>query len=304
MAYADEAVELRKAGIVLPIMIMNPEPSTFGLMLEYQLEPDLYAPEILDAFLLFLEKQGIREFPVHIELETGMNRLGFSEEQMPFLIQKLKNRTLKVQSVFSHLSASESFFLDEFTAEQAGRFNAMCQDLSSVLEYDFLKHIGNTAAIARHPELQYDMVRLGIGLYGADANNTNLRQASTLKTTIAQIKHLKTGESVGYGRNGKVLQPMKLATIRIGYADGYPRQLSNGNGKVLIHGCLAPVVGWICMDMTMVDITAIPHVEVGDEVILFGEALPLSTVASWAGTISYELMAGVSQRVKRVYFNE
>lgn len=304
VAYTDEAVELRKAGILLPLMIMNPEPSDFYLMLEYQLEPVVYSMGLLLALENYLEKQGIRDFPIHVELETGMNRLGFEEAELPQLIQQLKKDCFKVQSVFSHLVASENPAHIAFTRQQSAMFNKICQFIAAHLSYPFLQHLANTAAITHHPEFQYDMVRLGIGLYGVEEGNRNLKQASTLKTRIAQLKNLEPGATIGYGRKGVVTQNMTIATIRIGYADGYPRQLSNGVGKVWIKGALAPVVGWICMDMTMVDVTHITDVAVGDEVIVFGEELPLTALAAWADTIPYEIIAGVSQRVKRVYYNE
>lgn len=307
VAYADEGVELRKGGISLPIMVMNPEESTFAVLVQYNLEPDLYSPGLLKGFDEYLKKQAIQQFPVHIEIETGMNRLGFSPKQLPELLEALKGNTFKVQSVFSHFAASEDPQHDNFSQQQVTLFNQVVSQLQAALSYPFIRHISNTAAISRHPEWQMDMVRLGIGLYGVDSSEKSqldLTEVSTLKSTIAQIKELKEGDTVSYGRKGMVLSNSRIATVRIGYADGYPRSLGNGAGKMLIKGQLAPVIGSICMDMTMIDITGIPHVEEGDEVIVLGKELPVKQVAHWAQTIPYEILAGVSQRVKRVYFEE
>jgi alanine racemase len=307
VAYADEGVELRKAGINLPIMVMNPDESTFDVLVQYNLEPDLYAPGILQSFSAFLKKQGIQQFPVHIELETGMNRLGFSVAQLPVLMATLGTPVFKVQSVFSHLAASEDPQHDAFTQQQGNSYLQMVEQLQAVLPYRFIRHISNTAGISRHPLWQLDMVRLGIGLYGTDSSDLHkldLREVSTLKSTIAQIKELKEGETVSYGRRGVINRDARIATVRIGYADGYPRSLGNGAGKMWVNGLLAPVIGTVCMDMTMIDITGIPQVQEGDEVIVFGSVLPVKQVAHWAKTIPYELLAGISQRVKRVYFEE
>ncbi len=307
VAYADEGVELRRAGINLPIMVMNPEASTFDALVQYNLEPDLYAPGILESFQEFLGREGIQQFPVHIELETGMNRLGFSKEQLPVLLTAIRGNAFKVQTVFSHLAASEDPQHDAYTRRQADLYKKMADEIQSVLPYNFIRHISNTAGITRHPDLQMDMVRLGIGLYGVstdEGQNMDLREVSTLRSTIAQIKELREGETVSYGRNGVLLRNSRIATVRIGYADGYPRNLGNGAGKIWVNGQLAPVVGTICMDMTMIDITDIPQVQEGDAVVIFGKELPVNQVAHWAQTIPYELLTGISQRVKRVYFEE
>jgi len=304
VAYADEGVELRKAGITLPIMIMNPDESAFDVLLQYNLEPELFSVTILHAFESYLKKQAIQQYPVHIELETGMNRLGFAETELPVLLEVLKTNVFKIQSVFSHLVASEDPLQDEFTKQQATLFQRMSQQVQEVLSYPVLKHIANTSGISRHPSLQMDMVRLGIGLYGIDNDRKNLTEVSTLRSTVAQIKHLKAGETVSYGRRGLVKRDSVIATVRIGYADGYPRSLSSGAGKIWVNGKLAPIVGSICMDMTMIDVTDIPGVKEGDDVIVFGNELPVTQVAQWAQTIPYEILTGVSQRVKRVYFEE
>jgi alanine racemase len=307
VAYADEGVELRRNGINLPVMVMNPEESTFDTLVQYNLEPDLYSPGILQSFEQFLHKEGISQFPVHIELETGMNRLGFSKDQLPLVLTAVGGAAFKVQSVFSHLAASEDPQHDAYTRLQAERYKQMADEIQAVLHYPFIRHISNTAGITRHSDLQLDMVRLGIGLYGVSADETQnleLREVSTLRSTIAQIKDLPEGETVSYGRKGVLTRASRIATVRVGYADGYPRTLSNGAGKIWTNGHLAPVVGTICMDMTMIDITGIPQVQEGDEVVVFGKELPVSQVAHWAQTIPYELLTGISQRVKRVYFEE
>ncbi|MGZ5133914.1 MAG: bifunctional UDP-N-acetylmuramoyl-tripeptide:D-alanyl-D-alanine ligase/alanine racemase [Flavitalea sp.] len=304
VAYADEGVELRKGGIALPIMVMNTDVSTFDLLVKHHLEPELYSPALLLSLNSFLENKNITEFPVHIELETGMNRLGFSEEEISILNDSLKTNRFKVRSVFTHLVSSEHPEHDEFTLHQADVFRRICHHLDTVINYPYLKHIANTSGITRHSNLQLDMVRLGIGLYGIGDSSVQLKEVSTLKSTIAQIKHVKAGENVSYGRRGIVSRDSTIATVRIGYADGYPRSLSNGVGKMLIHGQLAPIVGMICMDMTMIDVTDITDVDDGDEVIVFGKDLSVKQLANWAQTIPYEILTGVSQRVKRVYFEE
>lgn len=308
VAYTDEGVELRKAGITLPIMVMNPELDSFNAITEHYLEPELFSFYILKKFKDHLAEQGLRHYPVHIKIDTGMHRLGFDPDNRKELATQLSESSLlKVQSVFSHLSGSEDPLLDEFTQYQANQFLTVCHEIEHSLPYPFLKHIANSAAIIRHKHLHFDMVRLGIGLYGVDSSGENIHgliEAATLKTTIAQIKFVKSGDTVGYGRKGKIFRDSRIATIRIGYADGYRRSFSNGNGYVLIRGQIAPIIGNIAMDMTMVDITDIKGVTEDDEVVIFGKALPVSKLAQWGNTIPYEIMTGISQRVLRVYYEE
>jgi alanine racemase len=308
VAYADEGVELRKAGISLPVMVMNPEENAFETIVEHNLEPELYSFELLNSFDAFLKKEGVQFYPVHIEIETGMNRLGFATDEVDLLSTIINSTTsFKVQSVFTHLASSEDPVQDEFTKSQFELFAESAKKLQQNLGYSILQHIANSAAIIRLPELQMDMVRLGIGLYGINSaitGNLNLQTVATLKSTIAQIKNLRKGESVSYNRKGIVKKDSVIATIRIGYADGYPRRLGNGIGKILVNGKLAPVVGTICMDMFMADVTEIPGVKVGDDVIIFGKDLSVQELSKWAETIPYEIMTGISQRVKRVYFEE
>lgn len=307
VAYADEGVELRKAGITLPIMVMNAEEVTFDSIVQYNLEPELFSWSILASFEKYLSQSGIVHYPVHIKLDTGMRRLGFDEQDISQLCQALVTLpAFKVQSVFSHLAASDNAAHDFFTAEQAHNFLQCVRQLQTFLPYTFLQHIANTSAIHRHKNLQMDMVRLGIGLYGVDSNpamQQQLRKVATLKTTISQIKNVKAGQSIGYSRKGITARDSVIATVRIGYADGYPRLLSNGSGKMMVNGKLVPVIGNVCMDMTMLDITGVA-VKEGDEVIVFGDELSVSDVAEWAQTIAYEILTGISNRVQRVYYEE
>lgn len=307
VAYADEGIELRRAGIRLPVMVMNTEEAGFENLVKYELEPELYSFKITNAFIAFLEARKITNYPVHIKLDTGMHRLGFESSDMGNLAQLLKESVqIKVASIFSHLAGSDEQKLDDFTNQQAASFTAMCKLLEEAIGYDTIKHIGNSSAIVRHPTLQLNMVRLGIGLYGVDNNEEiqrKLQHVATLKTTISQIRTVKAGESVGYNRSGMVDVDTSVATVRIGYADGYPRSLGNGKGQMLINGKYARVLGNVCMDMTMLDISGIDARE-GDSVIVFGEHPSVTDLAGWAGTIAYEMLTGVSQRVKRVYFNE
>ena len=305
VAYVDEGVELRKAGITMPIMVMNTEEDSLDALVQHNLEPVIYSFRVLRYVDSFLKQQGLPEIPVHIEIETGMNRLGFSVKEIPELVNQLTSSSFKIQSIFSHLAASEEEQQDAFTRHQADLFLQAAAEVQSAFHYPILKHIANSAAIIRHPQLQLDMVRLGIGLYGVDSASSQrleLKQVAILKSTIAQIKKLEENETVGYNRTGIATGPLTIATIRIGYADGYPRSLGNGAGKMWLKGCLVPTIGSICMDMTMIDITAVPEVTEGDEILIFGKELPVQQLAHWAQTIPYEILTGVSQRVKRIYF--
>jgi Alr-MurF fusion protein len=315
VAYADEAVALRKGGIRMPIIIMNTENAAFDSLVQYNLEPVIYSFPLLRSFENWLKREGIATFPIHIELETGMNRLGFAAEDWEELLRVLPGAPLKVQSVFSHFAASEETQQDAFSKRQAAAYLGMAERLEKALGYPSIRHLSNSAAIVRMPEGQLDMVRLGIGLYGIDSAGgagltasghteprLDLQEVSTLKTTIAQIKHLHDGDTIGYNRKGVAGPGTVTATVRIGYADGYSRSLGNGVGKMWVKGRLAPTIGSISMDLAMIDITGIPDVREGDEVVVFGKELSVSQLASWAGTIPYEILTGVSQRVKRVYF--
>jgi alanine racemase len=305
VAFADEGISLRKAGIRLPIIVMNPEENALTPFIEWQLEPVIFSFRGLKAVYNLLKNEGTSHFPIHIELETGLNRLGFSAEEIPELIERLKEPVFRVQSVFSHLAASEEPQQDDFTQEQFEKYQSIAGRIRDSLGYPFIQHISNSAGLVRNPALQLDMVRLGIGLYGIDPASSgilDLKEVGTLKTTIAQIKRLAAGETVGYNRRGLADHPKKIGTLRLGYADGYPRSLGDGVGKVLYKGRLVPTIGSISMDMTMIDISEISDAKEGDELIIFGNELSIAKLASWAGTIAYDILAGISQRVKRVYF--
>jgi Alr-MurF fusion protein len=303
VAYADEGVELRKNNITLPVMVMNPSAETFQSLLEFNLEPEIYSFGVLHQYLNFLHG---RKSSVHLKLDTGMHRLGFEKENIPELIDILKaNPQITVASIFSHLAGADEAEHDQFTMQQAEAFISMAGKISMALDYQPLFHILNSPGILRKAEWQFDMVRLGIGLYGVNptAERFPLKPVATLKTTISQIKHVRKGETVGYGRRGVAESEMRIATIAIGYADGFSRAFSRGVGEVLIHGKRAAVVGNVCMDMTMVDITGIDATE-GDEVIVFGKDLPIQELAERIRTIPYELLTNTSERVKRVFVAE
>jgi len=308
VAYVDEGIELRNAGICLPTMVMNTDSTTFDSVIKYNLEPEIFSFGLLKEFTEFLKKSEIENYPVHLKIDTGMHRLGFMENEIDNLSRELAgNNFIKIKTVFSHFAASEDPAEDEFTLLQFTVFKSCCEKLKKTVNYDFDKHIDNTAGITRHPEFQLDMVRLGIGLYGIDSNKRmqkNLKNVSTLTTIISQIKKVKAGETVGYGRKARVTKDSIIAIVGIGYADGYSRRLGNGIGKMMIRNKMVPTMGNICMDMTMIDVSGIKDVREGDEVIVFGESLSLQTLAQWAGTIPYEIMTGISQRVKRIYFEE
>ncbi len=308
VAYTDEGIDLRNAGISLPIMVMNIDEAGFDAIIEYNLEPEIYSFPIYQSFHKYLQQQAINNFPVHIKINTGMNRLGFDLNEIQSISLALKqNNTMTVKSVLSHLAASDNSLFDDFTFQQATLFNNACELLKNSIGYTFIKHIANSAAIFRHQELQMDMVRLGIGLYGVDVTkNTelNLATVATLKSTIAQIREVKAGETVGYNRNGKINKDSTIAIIRIGYADGLSRKMGNGNGYMFLKNTKVPIIGDVCMDMTMIDITGILEVKEGDEVEIFGRNININTIAPSIGTIPYEVMTGVNQRVKRVYLDE
>jgi alanine racemase len=289
-------------------MVMNPDENSFDVLVENNLEPEIFSFDLLEKFDAYLKSEALRHYPVHIEIETGMNRLGFSTGSIEELGVFLNGTaSFKVQSVFSHLASAEDPMQDDYTLLQAEKFIDAANLLQNRIDYSFVKHIANSAAIVRYPQLHFDMVRPGIGLYGVDSSGTkkiNLQTAATLTSTIAQIKKLKAGESVSYNRKGIVEKDSLIATVRIGYADGYPRRLGHGIGKLIVNGTPAPVIGAVCMDMVMIDITGIDGVQEGDDVIVFGKELPVQQLAQWAQTIPYEIMTGISQRVKRVYYQE
>jgi Alr-MurF fusion protein len=308
VAYADEGVVLRQNGIELPIMVMNPSLSTFDKLIEYQLEPEIYSHKILEEWLDFIaEAESKPHNKIHIKLDTGMHRLGFTEADFPALLQLLKQHpTLEVASIFSHLVGADEAIHNDFSKLQYERFITGSAQLEEALGYRPLRHILNSAGIVRFPDYKLDMVRLGIGLYGVEVNRQEqraLQQIGTFKTVVSQVKHLPEGETIGYSRKGILEKASSIATIALGYADGYDRRFSKGVGKVLINGALCPVVGNVCMDMTMVDTTDVT-VQEGDEVVIFGQDLPITHLADQIGTIPYEILTGVSERVKRVFYKE
>jgi len=314
VAYADEGQQLRDNGISLPIMVLNPGPDSFGQLRRYRLEPEIYSLERLHDYL-----QAAREAsadgagplpPLHLKLDTGMRRLGFAEEELPALLALLAahRAALPVAGIMTHLAAADDPAHDDFTQQQLATFRRMAAAIEATLGYPALKHALNSAGIRRFPAAQLDMVRLGIGLYGVEASAEDahrLLPVSTLKTTISQIKTLPAGTTVGYGRRGAATaHERRVATLAIGYADGYDRRFSNGQGLVLLHGRRAPVVGSVCMDMVMVDVTDVPEARPGDVAVVFGAELSPSELARRIGTIPYELLTNVSERVKRVFVSE
>jgi Alr-MurF fusion protein len=305
VAYTDEGVSLRQNGIYLPIMVMNPSINDFEQLIAYSLEPEIYSLTILKQFSEYIDNQKISS-KIHLKLDTGMHRLGFEPEQVDELIETLKlNPNLWVSTIFSHLAAADESKFDDFTKHQVSEFVKMSNEISEAIGYTPSRHLANSAGIARFPEARLDMVRLGVGLYGLAAkpeDQENLQTVGTLKTVISQIKHLKASETVGYGRRGALERDTKTATIAIGYADGFNRRFSGGVGEVLIQGQRCKVVGNVCMDMTMVDITDVTHVQEGDEVIIFGKDLTIMELAQKINTISYEILTSVSERVKRVFY--
>jgi Alr-MurF fusion protein len=307
VAYADEGVELRKNGITTPIMVMNPELQSLDQLIQYNLEPEIFSFNLLEQFANYVSKHKQTTFPIHIKLDTGMHRLGFEERDINALIEKLKQYPfLRVKSIFSHLVASDDKALDDFTHQQINLFDKLSKQITDTFNYPVLRHICNSGGITRFPEAHYDMVRLGIGLYGVginDAEQKQLLNVSSLKTTISQIKHLQAGDTVGYNRKGKITKPTVIATVPIGYADGLNRKLGNGAGHLYVQNKPASIIGNVCMDMCMIDITGINTSE-GDEVIVFKSAETLHNLAHTLGTISYEILTSVSARVKRVYLQE
>lgn len=305
VAVADEGAELRKEGISIPIIVMNPEFSSFNVLFENHLEPEVYSFRLLDALIRETERRGITSYPIHVKIDTGMHRLGFQPNDIPELCKKLKDQSgLTVRSTFSHLVGSDSYIFDDFTHQQLDKFTQAAHCLEEGLDHKVIKHILNSAGIERFADYQMDMVRLGIGLYGVSASGQKgLRNVSTLKTTILQIQNVPAGDSIGYSRKSYVQRDSRIAIIPIGYADGLDRHFSNGGGEVLINGKRCPIVGNICMDACMVDVTDIQANE-GDSVIIFGDELPVSELSDKLKTIPYEILTSISPRVKRVYFWE
>ena len=305
VAVADEGADLRKAGISSPIIIMNPEITAFKTMFDYRLEPEVYSFHLLDELIKAAEREGVTSFPIHVKIDTGMHRLGFVPDEVPRLVERLHRQTAVIpRSVFSHLVGSDAERFDAFTHQQIEAFDRASQMLQEGFKHKILRHICNTAGIERCPEAQFDMVRLGIGLYGIDPySNRILHNVTTLKTTILQIHDVPADETVGYSRKGVLARDSRIAAIPIGYADGLNRHLGNGHAYCLVNGKKAPYVGNICMDVCMVDVTDIDCKE-GDKVVVFGDSLPVTVLSDILDTIPYEILTGVSNRVKRVYYQD
>ena len=307
VAVADEGVELRRAGITLPIIIMDPEVAAMDLILENNLEPNVYSFQSLENVVSAAEAKGLENYPIHVKIDSGMHRLGFYREQMPQLIARLQaQKAVGVRSVFSHLAGSDEAQFDDFTLDQIRYFDACAEELKSAIsnqQSPILKHICNSAGIERFAAYQFDMCRLGIGLYGFSFVGAQLRNVCTLRTTILSVKTVPAGETIGYGRHTRLDQPRTIAVIPIGYADGFDRRFSNYGGEVLVRGQRCPVVGNVCMDQAMIDVTG-TDAQVGDAVEVFGDSLPLQELADKLGTITYEILTSVSRRVQRVYYYE
>ena len=318
VAVADEGVELRRAGITLPIIIMDPEVAALDLILENNLQPNIYSFQVLENIITAAESKGLENVKVHIKIDSGMHRLGFYQEDMTKLASRLNGqKSVQVVSIFSHLAGSDEEQFDSFTHEQAAYFKECANSLLPIANSPSpLLHICNTAGIERFPEYHFDMCRLGIGMYGFSFLSPNsplpianslssyrLKNVCTLKTTILSIKTVNTGETIGYGRHTTLNEPRQIAVIPIGYADGFDRRFSNYGGEVVVRGKRCPVVGNVCMDQAMIDITG-TDAQVGDIVEIFGDRLPIAELANKLGTIPYEVLTSISHRVQRVYFHE
>ena len=320
VAYSDEGIALRNAGVKLPIMVMNPEEESFDALIRFDLEPEIYSLNILKQFINFIENEenteGVlplknsttKSFKIHLKLDTGMHRLGFESIDIQEVIQIWRaNKSIHIASIFTHLAASEAAEHDHFTDEQVSRFMEMYNQISDEIKYKPMRHVLNSSGITRHPNYHFEMVRLGIGLYGIDSNGAfqnQLQVVQTLKASISQIKNVPQIETVGYSRRGVLLRDSRIATISIGYADGLLRGAGNGQFSVYLHGQRAPIIGSVCMDMTMIDVTDILEATEGDDVEIFGSHLPVQALAKVLNTIPYEIFTGISERVKRVYFQE
>lgn len=305
VAVADEGVELRREGIRIPIVVMNPEQGSFGTLFEYNLEPEIYSFRLLDAFIKSAGRSGLRHYPIHLKIDSGMHRLGFDPEEMPVLIERLKNQEqVMVKSVFSHLAGADNPQLDGFTHQQYTTFTACADTITAAFSHQIMRHLLNSAGTERFPQYQMDMVRLGIGHYGVSAlKNVRLKQVCSLKTIILQVKTVRAGETVGYSRNGVVEEDKRIAILPLGYADGFNRKFGNGLGEVYIKGSRVKVIGNVSMDLTAIDLGDVDARE-GDSVEIFGDHILISEIAEKIGTIPYEILTNVSRRVKRIYFQE
>lgn len=309
VAVPDEGIDLRKAGITMPIMVLNPKILNYRLLFSNRLEPEIFDLSILHEIIDAARKLGVTDYPVHIKLDTGMHRLGFIEEEIPALLEAVKGQDcIRISSVFSHLATADCPDMDDYTLMQLETFTRWSAMIADALPYPVMRHILNTAGIMRYPQYQFDMVRLGIGLYGVpvlnDGSEAGLRQVSTLRTVIIAIREWEAGTTIGYGRRGQLERRSLIATVPVGYADGINRHMGRGNVSFLVNGVRCPTVGNICMDICMIDVTDVPGVKTGDAVEIFGEANPVGPLAEALDTIPYELLTSVSPRVRRLYYTE
>ncbi len=309
VAVGDEGAELRRAGITMPIMVLNPMVLNYTQLFDNRLEPEIFSFDSLQAIIFEARRAGITDYPIHLKIDTGMHRLGFREEELPRLFELLdKQPEVKVTSVFSHLATADCLDQDAYTRSQLEYFTRCSEKIVSHFPYKVLRHVLNTAGILRFPEHQFDMARLGIGLYGIPVLNngmeTQLRPISTLRSVIIALRRWDETETVGYGRRGVLSRPSLIATVPIGYADGFNRHCGRGNWKVAVNGHLCPTVGNICMDTCMIDVTDVPGVRTGDPVVIFGPDNPVTDMAELLDTIPYECLTAVSPRVRRVYYRE
>jgi alanine racemase len=305
VAYADEGVELRNSGVTLPVMVMNPDPSAYEILIKYSLEPEIYSLPSLEQFLSVASRNGLIDYPVHIKIDSGMHRLGFMPEDIDSLVNKIRNQELvKVVSVFSHLAASEDPSLDKFTHQQVDVFLKTAARIKEATRYPFLRHILNSSGIVRFPQYQFDMVRPGIGMYGVGHfEGLDLKTTGRFLTRISQVKRIKAGEPVGYGCADVSDKDRTIAILPVGYADGFNRKLGNKKGNLFIKGSRVPVIGNVCMDMCMADITGL-DILTGDEAEIFGDKIPIEEIAVICETIPYEILTSIPRRVKRVFYRE
>ncbi len=309
VAVGDEGAELRRAGISMPIMVLNPMVLNYTQLFDNQLEPEIFSFESLNAIIFEARRAAITNYPIHIKLDTGMHRLGFREEELDQLLEQLDNQNeVKVKSVFSHLATADCLDQDKYTLSQLEYYSRCSEKIVNHFPYKVLRHVLNTAGILRFPQYQFDMARLGIGLYGIpilnNGSETQLRPISSLRSVIIALRKWEETETIGYGRNGVLARPSIIATVPVGYADGFNRYCGKGNWKVAINGHLCPTVGNICMDTCMVDVTDVPDVRTGDPVVIFGPDNPVTNMADMLDTIPYECLTAVSPRVRRVYYRE
>ena len=309
VAVHDEGVELRKASITMPVIVLNPNGVNYKAMFQYRLEPELYSIEMANDLIKEGKRYGVQEFPVHIKIDSGMHRLGFTREQLPNIIALLKKQdVITPASVFSHLSVADEFDQDDYTQTQFEYFDECSKLLQDSFDHHIMRHILNTSGIVRFPEHQYDMVRIGIGLYGIrtlfDGSENALMPVSALRSIIISVKEWPAGTTVGYGRRGVLQRDSRIATVNIGYADGFDRHFGNGRVSMWVNGVLCPTVGNVCMDAVMIDVTDVPSCKMGDTVEIFGEHLPVEQLSEARGTIPYEILTSVAPRVKRVYYRE